>query len=206
MTHATSRCATLLVLCIGCFAFADEPAGKGKNTSFTLNFSNRSEFSTNRYIAERMGWPVLADPRSGCRRPGRTTVAAFDALLRHDPLAAELRPEVVLRAGSPPASKVLAGWLAASGADQVAVETDGSWLDPERTAQVVVATDPGAAFQAVAGNRPTGCSPGWPRRPRQWPAALACRQRRSTRWPGSPGSSSAAAGRGCPVRSGSCRC
>ena len=112
-------------------------------------------------LASVLGWPVLADPRSNCRRPGRTTVAAFDALLRHDSLAAELTPEVVLRAGSPPASKVLAGWLAASGADQVAVETSGSWLDPERTAQMVVAADPGAAFQAMARNGPAGCFPGW---------------------------------------------
>jgi 2-succinyl-5-enolpyruvyl-6-hydroxy-3-cyclohexene-1-carboxylate synthase len=112
-------------------------------------------------LAGVLGWPVLADPRSGCRRPVRTTVAAFDALLRHDPLAAELSPEVVLRAGAPPASKVLAGWLAASGADQVAVDTGGSWLDPERTAEVVVAADPGAAFGAVARNGPAPCSPGW---------------------------------------------
>jgi 2-succinyl-5-enolpyruvyl-6-hydroxy-3-cyclohexene-1-carboxylate synthase len=112
-------------------------------------------------LAGVLGWPVLADPRSGCRRPGRTTVAAFDALLRHGPLAAELVPEVVLRAGAPPASKVLAGWLAASGADQVAVETCGSWLDPERTAQVVVAADPGAAFRAMARTGPARCVAGW---------------------------------------------
>ncbi len=112
-------------------------------------------------LAAVLGWPVLADPRSGCRRPGRTTVAAFDALLRHAPLAAELTPEVVLRAGAPPASKVLAGWLAASGADQVAVDAYGSWLDPERTAQVVVAADPGVAFRAMARNAPTPCCPGW---------------------------------------------
>jgi 2-succinyl-5-enolpyruvyl-6-hydroxy-3-cyclohexene-1-carboxylate synthase len=112
-------------------------------------------------LAGVLGWPVLADPRSGCRRPGGTTIAAFDALLRHGPLATELTPEVVLRAGAPPASKVLAGWLATSGADQVAVETYGSWLDPERTAQVVVEADPGATFRAMARDRPAPCSPGW---------------------------------------------
>jgi 2-succinyl-5-enolpyruvyl-6-hydroxy-3-cyclohexene-1-carboxylate synthase len=112
-------------------------------------------------LAGILGWPVLADPRSGCRRPGHTTVAAFDALLRHGPLAAELTPEVVLRAGAPPASKVLAGWLAASRADQAAVETHGSWLDPQRTARVVVAADPGAAFRAMARSGPAPCAPGW---------------------------------------------
>jgi 2-succinyl-5-enolpyruvyl-6-hydroxy-3-cyclohexene-1-carboxylate synthase len=112
-------------------------------------------------LAGVLGWPVLADPRSGCRRPGRTTVAAFDALLRHAPLAAELTPEVVLRAGAPPASKVLAAWLATSGADQVAVEPYGSWLDPERTSHAVVEADPGATFGTMACDRPAPCSPRW---------------------------------------------
>jgi 2-succinyl-5-enolpyruvyl-6-hydroxy-3-cyclohexene-1-carboxylate synthase len=112
-------------------------------------------------LASVLGWPVLADPRSGCRRPALTTVTAFDALLRHQRLAAELTPEVVLRAGAPPASKVLAGWLATSGAVQVAFETHGTWLDPERTAQTVVAADPGAAFCAIAGRAPAPCDASW---------------------------------------------
>jgi 2-succinyl-5-enolpyruvyl-6-hydroxy-3-cyclohexene-1-carboxylate synthase len=112
-------------------------------------------------LAGALGWPVLADPRSGCRWPGRATVGAFDALLRHRPLAAELTPQVVLRAGAPPASKVLAAWLATSGAEQVAVDCYGAWLDPERTAHVLVAADPGATFRAVGRNRPTPCSPAW---------------------------------------------
>ncbi|MEJ7582629.1 MAG: 2-succinyl-5-enolpyruvyl-6-hydroxy-3-cyclohexene-1-carboxylic-acid synthase [Acidimicrobiales bacterium] len=36
-------------------------------------------------LADALGWPVLADPRSGARRPGPTTVAAADAILRHCP-------------------------------------------------------------------------------------------------------------------------
>ena len=58
-------------------------------------------------LAERLGWPVLADPRSGARVPARTTVAAFDALLRHPQFARDHRPEVILRLGEQPASKVL---------------------------------------------------------------------------------------------------
>ena len=65
-------------------------------------------------LAERLGWPVLADPRSGARVPARTTVAAFDALLRHPQFARDHRPEVVLRLGEQPASKVLAQWLASA--------------------------------------------------------------------------------------------
>ena len=45
-----------------------------------------------------LGWPLLADPRSGCRVPGEPVVAAADALLRVPEIAA-WRPDVVLRSG-----------------------------------------------------------------------------------------------------------
>jgi 2-succinyl-5-enolpyruvyl-6-hydroxy-3-cyclohexene-1-carboxylate synthase len=112
-------------------------------------------------LAASLGWPVLADPRSGCRRSGSTTVAAFDSLLRHRTFADELTPEVVIRAGGPPASRVLAEWLTASGAEQIVVDTHGTWVDPERNAAVVVAADPGALCRAVAGRRPAPCPPPW---------------------------------------------
>jgi 2-succinyl-5-enolpyruvyl-6-hydroxy-3-cyclohexene-1-carboxylate synthase len=101
-------------------------------------------------LAERIGWPVLADPRSGARLPVRTTVSAFDAILRHPRFAADHRPDVVLRLGEPPASKVLAQWLATSGARQVAVTARGRWLDPDRTAAVVVAGDPARVVAGLA--------------------------------------------------------
>ena len=65
-------------------------------------------------LARSTGWPVLADPRSGCRTLADTTIAAFDDLLRHERFAADHRPTVVLRLGRMPASKLLSQWLAAS--------------------------------------------------------------------------------------------
>jgi 2-succinyl-5-enolpyruvyl-6-hydroxy-3-cyclohexene-1-carboxylate synthase len=100
-------------------------------------------------LAERLGWPVLAEPRSGCRIPAPTTVAAFDDLLRHPRFAADHVPEVVLRLGAPPASKVLAQWLAASGAAQVHVGGTG-WSDPEHTAALRLVADPGLVCDALA--------------------------------------------------------
>ena len=93
-------------------------------------------------LAAAAGWPVLADPRSGCRLPRPHTVAAFDDLLRHPPFAADHNPDVVLRLGRPPASKVLAQWLAASGAEQVQVTATAGWVDPEGTAAARVVADP----------------------------------------------------------------
>ncbi len=75
------------------------------------------------------GWPVLADPTSHLRSLDGA-VAAFDALLRHRPLADELRPDVVVRIGRPAASKVLAQWVAASGAPLVQVGGPGV-VDPD---------------------------------------------------------------------------
>ncbi len=101
-------------------------------------------------LAATTGWPVLADPTSACRVPAPATVAAFDALLRHRPFAEGRRPQVVLRLGRPPASRVLSEWLAGSAARQVLIERHGEWFDPDRTAAAVVAGDPGAWCSALA--------------------------------------------------------
>jgi 2-succinyl-5-enolpyruvyl-6-hydroxy-3-cyclohexene-1-carboxylate synthase len=91
-------------------------------------------------LAEATGWPVLADPLSGCRLPG--SVAAFDALLRVRSFAETSRPDVVVRVGAAPASRVLGEWLAASGAHVVLVERTGAFLDPDRLAADVVPGGP----------------------------------------------------------------
>lgn len=100
-------------------------------------------------LAEATGWPVIADPRSGCRMPHRSVVAHADALLRHVPTADELKPDAVLRLGAPPASKVVGQWLASSGAAQVAVDQHGRWFDADRTAHHVLAADPTAVVTAL---------------------------------------------------------
>jgi 2-succinyl-5-enolpyruvyl-6-hydroxy-3-cyclohexene-1-carboxylate synthase len=100
-------------------------------------------------LAAATGWPVLADPRSGCRTTAPGTVAAFDSILRHPTTAAALRPDVVLRLGMPPASKVLGQWLGASGAVQVAVDPFGRWFDAAHDAAHVLHADPAAACQAL---------------------------------------------------------
>lgn len=73
-------------------------AGKGA-TSEVLTF------------AQRAGWPVFADPRSGIRVCEPNVVIAFDSILRSHEFAESHVPEVVLRVGEPPASKVTAQWL-----------------------------------------------------------------------------------------------
>ncbi|HUP68910.1 MAG TPA: 2-succinyl-5-enolpyruvyl-6-hydroxy-3-cyclohexene-1-carboxylic-acid synthase [Acidimicrobiales bacterium] len=101
-------------------------------------------------LAATLGWPIFADPRSGCRLPEPATVATADALLRVERFATEMRPDVVLRLGAPWASRVMADWLAGLDVPQYLVDPYGTWLDPSRTAAVSVAADPTALALAVA--------------------------------------------------------
>ena len=80
-------------------------------------------------LARTLGWPVLADPRSGCRHLDEA-VCAFDSIVRHAPFAQAHVPEVVLHLGEPPASKVLGQWLQSSGAVHVQVHAQGRTIDP----------------------------------------------------------------------------
>jgi 2-succinyl-5-enolpyruvyl-6-hydroxy-3-cyclohexene-1-carboxylate synthase len=100
--------------------------------------------------ARALGWPLLADPRSGCRAPGAPVVAAADTLLRIPRIAA-WRPDVVVRFGAPWASKVLTQWLAGldAGVCQVLVDPWGRWADPDRRVEEVIAADPTATAAAL---------------------------------------------------------
>ena len=111
--------------------------------------------------AVALGWPVLAEPRSGCRVPTSTTVAAADALLRADGFAAGHRPEMVLRLGAPWASRVVGEWLAGLDGAQYLVDPHGAWLDPGRSAATVVAADPTELCRAVAQASVRSAPPGW---------------------------------------------
>jgi 2-succinyl-5-enolpyruvyl-6-hydroxy-3-cyclohexene-1-carboxylate synthase len=88
-------------------------------------------------LAERLGWPLIADPRSGCRHSNvrsEAVVAHTDAILRHA-IADSLRPDVVLRFGEPPSSKVVNGWLASSGARHIVVSPSRAVHDPDRVVE-----------------------------------------------------------------------
>ena len=101
-------------------------------------------------LAETLGWPVFADPCSGCRVDHPLVVAGADSLLRA-PGPASWHPETVVRFGRPWASKVLAQWLAgpAQAATQVLVDPTGSWADPQRRVAVVERGEGAALCRAV---------------------------------------------------------
>lgn len=104
-------------------------------------------------LAEALRWPVLAEPRSGCRVDSALVVSAADPLLRIPAWARRHRPDVVLRLGPPWASKVLNQWLAALPASvpQVLADPWGRWSDPERTAAHLTRTGPADLLRALEG-------------------------------------------------------
>jgi 2-succinyl-5-enolpyruvyl-6-hydroxy-3-cyclohexene-1-carboxylate synthase len=137
-------------------------------------------------LAERAGWPVLAEPSSGARR-GPNALTGYQYLLASAEFMAAHRPEVIVSAGRPglsrPQSALLAAARAAAASDgdggaglpavrQIAVACGpGHWADPRRAATDVAAAirltgaPAGSAGSAApAGSAGSGGSGG----PRGW--------------------------------------
>src|ERR1700677_1833150 len=78
-------------------------------------------------LGERLGWPILADPRSRCRLPG--TIAAADAIVRTPPST----PDTVVLLGAPWLSKAVGEQLskvAEAGGRVICVDPWWQWTDP----------------------------------------------------------------------------
>lgn len=84
-----------------------------------------------RGLAEKLGWPVLADALSPLRTHATAgeVVTCYDAILRDPALARDLAPRTVLCLGGWPTSKVLRGWLEASGAEILLVSNSAANRD-----------------------------------------------------------------------------
>ncbi|MGP0031362.1 MAG: 2-succinyl-5-enolpyruvyl-6-hydroxy-3-cyclohexene-1-carboxylic-acid synthase [Acidimicrobiales bacterium] len=113
-------------------------------------------------LGRRLGWPVLADPRSGCR--GEGTIAAGDAIMRAEPPLAD----AVVLLGAPWLSKAVADYVsrtAARGARVVAVDPWWQWADPAHAVTEFQRVD-GDAWVEAAGRDEAGRDvarrdPGW---------------------------------------------
>lgn len=103
------------------------------------------------------GWPILADPTSGMRHLDGVVTTA-DSLLRHRRFADDHAPEVVVRIGRPPASKVVAQWVVRT--EPLVVQVGGPGvIDPDHNVSTV------ATIEAVLTMQPTGASgTTWPSR------------------------------------------
>lgn len=129
-------------------------------------------------LGRALGWPVLADPRSGARTDDDGVVAAADAFLRHAGVAGSLVPQAVLQLGAPWCSKVLGAWVAraaASGVPVTAVDPHWRWRDPDHVLADVRCAEPaawlGAAVAAATGGTAGGGGAGAGEWRRRWAAA-----------------------------------
>jgi 2-succinyl-5-enolpyruvyl-6-hydroxy-3-cyclohexene-1-carboxylate synthase len=108
-------------------------------------------------LANQLGWPVMADPRSGSRVAG--TIAAADSIVRTKPPL----PETIVMLGDPWLSRALGDYVsdaAHTGARVVVVDPWGRWADPNRVATEFhrCATN---AWLTAATEEATPCDASW---------------------------------------------
>jgi 2-succinyl-5-enolpyruvyl-6-hydroxy-3-cyclohexene-1-carboxylate synthase len=86
-------------------------------------------------LAERAGWPVLAEPSSGARR-GPNALSAYQYLLATPEFVHAYRPDVLVSAGRPGLSRSQLAFLGPGAASRhvVIAPGPGRWADPQRAA------------------------------------------------------------------------
>ena len=106
-------------------------------------------------LAAALGWPVAADPLSQARcGPHHSDVIldSYDSYLRDPELASSLTPELVLRFGGPPTSKVLGEMVRRA---RRTILVDPAWRDPDLQADVIPA-EAAAVARALFSKRAPG--------------------------------------------------
>jgi len=90
-------------------------------------------------LAERAGWPVLAEPSSGARR-GPNALSAYQYLLSSAGFAGSHQPDLIVSAGRPGLSRAQAAFLSGGAARRHVVVAQGAdrWADPQRAATDLV--------------------------------------------------------------------
>jgi 2-succinyl-5-enolpyruvyl-6-hydroxy-3-cyclohexene-1-carboxylate synthase len=114
-------------------------------------------------LAERAGWPVLAEPSSGARR-GPNALPAYQHLLATPEFVADHRPDVLVSAGRPGLSRAQMAYLGGPAGRYVVVgQGPGHWADPSRAATDVAAGIRIGETPARDPSRPTAWLDSWRR-------------------------------------------
>ena len=102
----------------------------------------------------RAGWPVIGEPISGLRRVdddvGATRVAHADQFLRIDEIAAELRPDLVVRVGGSPTTKSVRLWLERHDAPLMLLDPARRWNEASFTVTHHLTDDPVTVLDRLA--------------------------------------------------------
>ncbi|HKW70558.1 MAG TPA: 2-succinyl-5-enolpyruvyl-6-hydroxy-3-cyclohexene-1-carboxylic-acid synthase [Candidatus Dormibacteraeota bacterium] len=98
---------------------------------------------------QRLGLPLLAEPTSQLRRNGAgAVVESYEALLRAG-WSLQHGPDLVIRLGAAPTSRVLNRWLAAAAAPTFLIDPDHAWRDQDHVATSVIACDAQPLLEAL---------------------------------------------------------
>jgi 2-succinyl-5-enolpyruvyl-6-hydroxy-3-cyclohexene-1-carboxylate synthase len=111
-------------------------------------------------LSESLGWPIFADAVSGVREQNSAVVIGFDSILRSDRFATSHIPEVVLRIGAPPASKVLAQWVKKIECQTIQLRSSEMVTDPDHIVESTVIGDVATATRVLA-SAVTPCDKTW---------------------------------------------
>ena len=100
-------------------------------------------------LARRLGWPLLAEPTSGLRRPG-WALAAGQALIASPAFCERHRPEVVLQIGATPTTRASQAFVSAA-ERLLVVDLFHLDPDPERQASWRLAAHPDRIATGLSG-------------------------------------------------------
>jgi 2-succinyl-5-enolpyruvyl-6-hydroxy-3-cyclohexene-1-carboxylate synthase len=102
-------------------------------------------------LAQRLGYPILADPLSQLRCGPHNhshIVTAYDALLHTTTFIHRMPPRLILRFGAMPTSKALLLYLKHyHDCSQVVIDGQSSWQEPTHLASMLIHVDPVAFCQ-----------------------------------------------------------
>ncbi|MDQ0176930.1 2-succinyl-5-enolpyruvyl-6-hydroxy-3-cyclohexene-1-carboxylic-acid synthase [Bacillus chungangensis] len=95
--------------------------------------------------AEKLGYPIIADPLSQLRSNSLSQVNiidSYDTFLHSDEARKQLSPKIILRFGPMPVSKKLSTWLKGlSDAEQYIIDGGLGWRDPVKVGTNMIACD-----------------------------------------------------------------
>jgi 2-succinyl-5-enolpyruvyl-6-hydroxy-3-cyclohexene-1-carboxylate synthase len=122
---------------------------------------------------QRLGLPVLAEPTSQLRRAETgAAVESYEALLRAG-WSLQHGPDLVVRIGATPTSRVLNRWLAAAAAPTFLIDPDRAWRDQDQVATNVLACDPQPLLEALTAVDRAAWREEWVRAGKRASAAIA---------------------------------
>src|SRR5216684_821771 len=121
----------------------------------------------------RLGVPLLAEPSSQLRRQeSGAAIESYEALLRAG-WSLQHGPDLVIRVGGTPTSKVMNAWLAAAAAPTFLIDPHRMWRDEDQVASNVLVCDPQPLIESLTPADVTAWRDEWVSAGRKATAAIA---------------------------------